>query len=195
MPFDQQDPSDSEKIRDLGAVIRPNWKAIEEGSDGEAQADKLKLWSVNFFSRDDIAPPPVDGNDASELTNGIVMYSKTDSDTDLPEFFVRHEDATVSQLTKGPANISPSGFAKFGETSLFGGLILKFGRVTLPLGVATTITFTDYGLTDFPNNHFGTFIQNSISPSTPVAALNLTLTSFDGYSPVAMTVNFISIGN
>lgn len=163
MPFNAANPADSERIRRLGTVIRPNWVAIEEGSNGDTDnsnpslSQKLKLWSVNYFSRDDIPSAP--GNDAPNVDNAIVMYSKTDSDTDQPEAFFRYEDASIAQLTKGPPNIAPSGFANNGETSIFGGLIIKYAFTDVVPTANPTYTWQGagplgLGLSDFPNEIF-----------------------------------------
>lgn len=177
MPFNAANPADNEKIRRLGIVIRPNWEAIEEGSQDDANPNKLKYWSLNLFSRDDIPSAP--GDDAQDVEDGIAIFSKTDSDTGQPEIFTTHEDATVTQLTKGPANIAPIGFANNGETSIYGGLLLKYGVSSVAGNSSATITFTDVGLTAFPNSIFNIQATPIDSVTNPSFAVNTpTTTSF-----------------
>jgi hypothetical protein len=158
MPFNKANPSDTSKIRNLGINIRPNWKAIEEGSQDDANPNKLKYWAVNLFSRDDIPDAP--GADAPQVDDGLAVFAKTDTDTDLPEMFIRHEDSSITQMTKGPANIAPSGYADNGETFLPGGLILKYALLPVQASNAL-VTFTwagtganQLGLSSFPTNCF-----------------------------------------
>ena len=158
MPFNQANPADNEKIRRLGIVIRPNWKAIEEGSENDANPNKLKYWALNLFERDNIPAAP--GADAPQVDEGIALYSKTDSDSGLPELFFRAEDSTVVQLSKYPPNIAPAAKPTNGETFLSGGLLMKYA-LTDAIGSNATQAFTwqgtganQLGLTDFPNNCF-----------------------------------------
>ncbi len=51
MVWNKARPTDQERIHDLGSAIRPNWKAIEEASDSDTIAQKLKLWAVNLLDR------------------------------------------------------------------------------------------------------------------------------------------------
>lgn len=158
MPFNQANPSDSEKIRRLGIVIRPNWEAIEEGSQSDANPNKLKYWALNLFSRDDILAAP--GNDAPQVDDGIGLYSKRDADSGLPELFFTAEDSTVVQLSKYPPNISPAAKPTNGETFLSGGLLMKYA-LTDSISSSVNQAFlwagtgaNELGLTDFPNNCF-----------------------------------------
>lgn len=194
MPFNAADPANSEKIRRLGIVIRPNWKAIEEASQDDANPNKLKYWAINYFSRDDIGAAP--GADAPQVDDGIAVYSKDDSDTGFPELFTRHEDSTVTQITKGPANIAPIGFTSNGETSIYGGLLLKYGvTATLSGNSTTTQTFTSVGLTAFPNNIF-TVIVNPIASDATFNVKAITTTSFGiENSSGSRAYNWIAIGN
>ena len=165
MPFDQEDPADNEKIRRLGTVIRPNWKAIEEGSNDDSSANKLKYWSVNLYARDliggNINPDPTQADD------GIAIFSKNDADTTFPEIFIKHTDNRVTQMTKGPAVIAPTvdmvSYPNNGSTFLPGGLIMKY---VLTPATSTLLTTYDWGptatvpgniplgLTSFPNKCF-----------------------------------------
>jgi len=175
MPFNQANPTDNEKIRRLGIVIRPNWKALEEGSQDDANPNKLKFWGINYYARDDIPAAP--GNDAPQVDDGIVVYAKTDSDTGFPELFTRHEDSTVTQVTKGPANIAPAMRTDNGETSLYGGLLMKYALVdTGGTGSGDTAytwqgtaSSTELGLTDFPNNCFNVQITGYYVPGGTVS--------------------------
>ncbi len=200
MPFNQANPSDSEKIRRLGIVIRPNWKAIEEGSENDANPNKLKYWAINLYSRDDIPSAP--GNDAPQVDDGIAWYAKTDADSGLPEIFIRHEDSTVTQMSKYPANIAPIGRTSNGETFLAGGLLLKYAD----LGSVTSGTYSylwegtgsslELGLTDFPNNCFQVVLGRYSSSSGNAGYVsNVTTSGFDLTSGNNSGHYVIAIGN
>lgn len=203
MPFNKDNPPSDAKIRRLSELITPNWQAIEQGSQQDADGDKLKLWSVNFFSRDDIPADP--GNNAASVTDGFVLFSKTDSDTSQPELFTRHEDASVRQLTKGPPNIAPSGFANNGETSIYGGLLVKYGRFasgnttgSFTVTFAGTGTTNACGLTAFPNNCFVVIVKaygvGTLARSVDVQSVSAA--SFDMLKSTShASYQFIAIGN
>lgn len=58
MTWNQLKPSDSEKIRDLGTVIRANNKAIEENDTG-VLADSLNQWAIHLVDRSTTTTPNV----------------------------------------------------------------------------------------------------------------------------------------
>lgn len=155
MPFNAANPSDTEKIRRLGIVIRPNWVALQEGSQNDPNPNKLKYWAVNLFSRDAI-PPEAAGADAPQVDDGIALYAKKDSHSGLPELFFRAQNSTVVQLSKYPPNIAPAAKPTNGETFLSGGLLMKYA-LTDTIGSNGVQAFTwqgvganQLGLTDFP---------------------------------------------
>ena len=160
MPFNAANPANGAKVRRIGTLIRPNWVAIEQASESDsddatpANSNKFKYWGLNLFDRTQI-PAPTPPADSPKVDNSIVLYSKVDADTSYPELWTRHSNNDITQLTKGPANIAPGAFTSNGETSIYGGLIVKYGiSPNLTNGSNTLTWITSFGLTDFPNSCF-----------------------------------------
>ena len=102
MVWNATKPSNTEKIRNLGVVIRPNWKAIEQASDSDADADKLKLWAINLYDRNNGA---VTGADTpARIDDAGQVYCRTDdhaTDAYNELFFEDSRDsANEVQLTR-----------------------------------------------------------------------------------------------
>lgn len=180
-------PDTTTKIRNGPGFITANWEAIETASASDASVDKLKYWALNLISRSVIpsAPPP----DAPTITDGMNVFSKADSDTGLPELFITHSDATVTQMTKGPANIAPVGFASNGETSLPGGLQVKYALTPAALAGSNAYLWTggganQLGLSDFYNNAFSVFI----TPFRATAGLTRDQCYITAYSVTGFTI-------
>lgn len=90
MAFDNTQPTNTTKIRNLGVVIRPNWVAIE-------QADStFKPWAINFTDRTaaGIAVNP------TALAAAYLMYCKQDA-AGNPELFGIDVASNIIQFTKG----------------------------------------------------------------------------------------------
>lgn len=158
MPYNKENPANTEKIRNLGAVLRPNFKALEEGSETDPDSQKLKYWSLNLYSRDDIPSAP--GSDAAQVTDAFVLFSKDGADSNKPELFGRYESGEIVQISNFPPNIAPATFPNNGETFLSGGLLMKYA-LSDQLGSSSTVTLTwagtganELGLTSFPNECF-----------------------------------------
>ena len=97
MVWDKTKPSNVEKIQDLGNVIRPNWQAIEEASNGDSDADKLKLWSVNLYDRNNAA---VTGpNVPARIDDAGIIYCRQDaSASPQMEFFFEDQEASANEV-------------------------------------------------------------------------------------------------
>ena len=82
MAWDKTKPGNSEKIRNLGTVIRANWEAIEEGDD-VGVANMLQMRSVQLDNRTGLAA----NNDAQTNAGTHYLYSKDDADAVQEAFF------------------------------------------------------------------------------------------------------------
>ena len=124
MAFDNTQPTNTTKIRNLGVVIRPNWLAIE-------QADSsFQPQAINFKDRT-AAGLPVN---PTALAAAYLLYCKQDA-AGNPQLFGIDSSSNIIQFTKGAPTISTTG-------SLFlpGGLILKWGQFTFT-GTSTVQNF------------------------------------------------------
>jgi hypothetical protein len=108
MVWNKDKPSDQEKIHDLGSVIRPNWKAIEQASDSDTDAQKLKLWAVNLVDRSQpvvtgpVVPNKIGDNAAANNAEAGQVYCHNDG-TFNELFFIGSDvttPATEIQLTQ-----------------------------------------------------------------------------------------------
>lgn len=153
------EPTDNTKLRNLGVVIRPNWVAIEDGD-----ATFLPK-AINFNNRTVSGPT----NDPTAITNAFVMYSKEDSAGNA-ELFGINENSDIIQFTKGLPT-----FATPGEIFLTGGIILKWGTVSIS-STSANLTYA----TAFPNNTLAVLLtqfENSFTTNPPIA-FSYTATKF-----------------
>jgi hypothetical protein len=89
MAWDNTQPTNTTKIRNLGVVIRPNWLAIE-------QADStFKPYAINFTDRT-AAGLPVN---PMAIGTAYIVYCKQDA-AGNPELFGISATSTVTQLVK-----------------------------------------------------------------------------------------------
>ena len=98
MVWDNTKPTNLEKIRNLGIVIRPNWVAIEQASNGDSDADKLRIWAVNLYDRNNAV---VTGADTpTRMDDAGQVYCRNDgAENEL--FFIDSQDpAKETQLTQ-----------------------------------------------------------------------------------------------
>ena len=106
MVWNKEKPSDQERIHDIGSVIRPNWKAIEQASDSDTDAQKLKLWAVNLVDRSQpvvtgpASPSKIGDNAAANNAEAGQVYCHNDG-TFNELFFIGYDvTANEIQLTK-----------------------------------------------------------------------------------------------
>jgi len=97
MAWDKTKPTDAEKIRNLGIVIRPNWEAIEEGDD-VGVANMLEMRSVQLDNRTGLAA----NNDPTTNAGTHYVYSKEDGGGDQ-EGFMKDSAGNVIQMTNDGA--------------------------------------------------------------------------------------------
>ncbi|HUX61395.1 MAG TPA: hypothetical protein VMV32_08790, partial [Ignavibacteriaceae bacterium] len=115
MAFDDTQPTDNTKIRDLGVVIRPNFVAIETG-DSSFEPEK-----VNLLNRT-TATVPID---PVAIATSYIMYSKEDSSGD-PQLYGIDPNSNIMQFT----GIAPS-LATNGYVFLPGNLLLQWFSFTV----------------------------------------------------------------
>ncbi len=116
MSWSQGQPTDNTKIRNLGFVIRPNWKAIEEAQ------PELRYWGSNYANRNTI--PSMPGEDPTAIPDTYITYSK-ETVAGIPELWGINENSDKTQFTDGAATLNNSG-----GTFLAGGLRYQWDRKT-----------------------------------------------------------------
>lgn len=90
MAFAKDKPSNSEKLRNLGVVIRANWEAIVESDDSFAvQAMKFTDRTAAGISLN-----------PNTLASACQIFCKQDSSNN-PELYIRNSTGAIRQLTKG----------------------------------------------------------------------------------------------
>ena len=113
MPFDALQPTNTTKIRNLGTVIRANWKAIEEG---EAS---FKPQEINFPNRTVLGVVPVD---PVAIANTVILYSRTNAGGHT----VLYAEDPASQISQITGSVAPNRAAN-GYTWLPGGMLMQWG--------------------------------------------------------------------
>ncbi len=93
MAWNKALPTDAEKIRNLGIVIRPNWEAIEEGDD-VGVGSMLQMRSVQLDNRTGLAA----NNDPITNAGTHYVYSKDDGGG-VQEGFMKDSAGNVIQMT------------------------------------------------------------------------------------------------
>lgn len=105
MVWDRTRPTNTERIQNLGNVIRPNWTAIEEASNADADEDKLKIWAVNLVDRSQpvvtgpSTPARIGDNVGNNAEAGII-YCRNDDDNNELFFLDSQDPANEVQLTR-----------------------------------------------------------------------------------------------
>jgi hypothetical protein len=119
-------PGNTEKIRNLGVVIRPNWEAIEE-------ADlTFKPHALNYNNRTPLGV----ANDPAAIADTHILYCKDDGSAN-PEMFSIDDTSVISQLTFRDRSLAQSGYVYLAP-----GFILQWGRATILAGTNTiAVTF------------------------------------------------------
>lgn len=182
------DPTDTEKIRLLGQVIRPNWNAIET-------ADSSFLpQAINFKNR---TPSIVPINPAA-IADSLIAFSKDDASS-VAQLFSINENSEIEQLT---GNLSSNTLNKGGGTyytyKIPGalGIILKFGQCNSNT-YGSGGTEVEFAAGDhFPTNNLGVILSVSSTASITYSADTLTTAGFQAYnSNGSLTSYFFAWGN
>lgn len=95
MVWDQTKPRNTEKIRDLGNVIRPNWKAIEE-NDTAVKATSLNQWVIHLIDRSTIGG----ANTPARVDDVGMIYCKNDGAENELFFQDSQDPANEIQLSQ-----------------------------------------------------------------------------------------------
>lgn len=184
MSWDNMQPANTTKIRNLGVVIRPNWAAIE-------QADpSFQPWATNLKDRTEA---DLSANPAA-LDTAYTLFCKQDSEGN-PELFGINSKSAVTQLSRGAVLNAPNG-----SSFLPGGLIFKWGLFNMGQGI-THVDIT-YPGEKFPHAVYSVVISSTTSNTGNEAGLDLShsnLTSFRafrGSSPASnQSYYYMAIGN
>src|SRR3990167_6051303 len=96
MAFVPGEPQDTTKIRDLGAVIRPNWSAIQTAD------SSFKPYAINLIERTSAGQP----GDPTAIADTFIIFSKDDGAD--AEFYGIDENSNVIQLSQDGAMGSTS---------------------------------------------------------------------------------------
>jgi len=184
MSWDNMQPENTTKIRNLGMVIRPNWAAIE-------QADpSFQPWATNLKDRTeaDLSVNP------KALDTAYTLFCKQDSEGN-PELFGINSKSAVTQFTRGSALNAPNG-----SSFLPGGLIFKWGMFAMAQSV-TNVDVT-YPGAEFPHAVYSVVISSTTSNAGNEAGLDLSnsnlksFRAFRGGSPASnQSYYFMAIGN
>lgn len=111
MAFDETQPTDTTKIRNLGVVIRPNWEAIVEGD------STFQPWATNYASRTPLAVT----NDPTAIEHAYILYSKDDA-SGVSQLYGIDENSVITQFTNGAQQTGINGYS-----SLHGGMKIQWG--------------------------------------------------------------------
>lgn len=167
MAFDPSNIQNSTKIRNAPSNLQSNWLAIR-GEDGTYDP-----YVINVQDRTPLVPGTVSAVDPSALSspNAMRMYCKQDADGNQ-QLYVIDPSSQITQLTGQNTNLPGGGYPLNGETSLVGGLLLKWAR-TPNMAADSTVAFEWAGtgsnqlnLTAFPNNVFNIQITMIIVSGT-----------------------------
>lgn len=169
MAWDSSNPTNTEKIRLLGEVIRPNWVAIEDGE------SSLKPKALNLNNRTVSGP----SNDPTAINNSLILYAKEDS-SNIVRLFTR------SKKTSSVTNVQitgPQSKATTGYTYLPGGVILAWGDST----VSNNGTVTIAGMTTLYQPVI-TIDDSSGTPASRAYVFNITSNTFQVKVPTGGSV-------
>lgn len=169
LSWDETQPTNTTKLRDLGVVIRPNWVAIED-ADSTFQPKALNLTNRT------VSGP---SNDPTAIANAYIMYCKDDTAGNA-ELFGINDASQVVQFTRGPVSAATNGYS-----FLPGGILIQWGEVVFG-AISETITFPKA----FTNIPFS-FV---ITGETPTPAVNGSI-SFDSLTNVDVEVYRMEILN
>jgi hypothetical protein len=94
MAFDKTLPSNSTKIRNYPTVLTDNFSAIQQGD------DTLQYWQTNYIDRDNVAGAPPPTQDPTRNDDTIIVFSKTDTASELYVMDAVSPTANIIQLTE-----------------------------------------------------------------------------------------------
>jgi hypothetical protein len=170
MAFNETLPTNTTKIRDLGTEIRPNWVAIQTALSSFAP------WAVNLVNRTTEVPGQVDPILITGPPSAYIMYSKQDGAGNA-ELYSQTPAGNTIQMTKGDATIAATG-----STFLAGGLLMKWGTITLTTPTVNLVNFIAEGLLDFPNAIYNVQLTYGGLTGTSTNVLSVTTIAVDEFN-------------
>lgn len=135
---------------------------------------------------------PVQSPDPATLAGEGGLFTKTTSSSS-ELFYLRDAVATTYQMT-GPLFTGQGALTKGGTTMLFGGIVLKWGFVSVGAGT-TSVSFNTQCGSNFPTNCFTVTTTSGSSTSSLASVNSVTNASFNVVTNAVNTVYFIAIGN
>lgn len=101
MAWNSSKPTNTEKIRDLGTVIRPNWVSLEQGEDANAMVNSnagafVQQYSLALIERDGRAA----NDDPATESETLFAYCKQDSGG-VAEAHLKDPAGNILQLSSG----------------------------------------------------------------------------------------------
>ena len=172
--WDSTQPENTTKLRRLGDVIRPNFKAIESAD------STFKPEAINLADRTPLVSP----NDPTAVAASVILYSKQDG-AGKPQLYSIDPDSNIIQLTAGlPTAADP------GSSYLAGGIIIKWGYGNATVA-GNTITF----VSAFPNNCWEVILTPQGGTGRATSVDTKTVNNFVAHATNTVTVGYIAIGN
>jgi len=175
MAWNKAKPTNSEKIRELGEVIRPNWDAIESAD------SSFKPEALNLADRTALGI----ANNPTALADSVIMYSKQDASGN-PQAYVIDPSSTITKLTGGSSTQAANGrlILPNGLIFIWGGLSITSSWATYAFPGGFTFSTAGFSITGNPNGS-----------TTSIGFQNLTTTGFDAKaSSGSPNIKFIAIG-
>ncbi len=133
MAWDQTKPSNTEKIRDLGSVIRDNWKAIEE-NDTAVAASSLNQWVIHLIDRATIAG----ANTPARIDAIGMIYCRNDGSQNELYFQDSENPANEIQMTEDGSMGSHSTSVKMDDLSFDTDLTYNENNVITAYAITTS---------------------------------------------------------
>lgn len=91
MAWDKTKPANTEKIRNLGSVIRDNWQAIEENDTG-VSSTSLNQWVIHLIDRSTIGG----SNTPARIDNIGMLYCRNDGSNN--ELYFQDSQSTANEI-------------------------------------------------------------------------------------------------
>jgi hypothetical protein len=177
--FDKTRPTNTEKIRDLGTVIRPNWEAIEEAQ------SSFRPYAVNNVDR---TAEPIAPEDPVAIANTLISFCKEDAGG-TPRLFTIDPGSNILQVFAG--TLTDHGGGNY--TLVTGlGIIVKFGY-----GSANNTGFANTFPVAFPTTAGGVLMTPRTAGATFVSFSGLTVAGFTGWlqaGPGTQVITYIAWG-
>jgi len=176
MTWDATQPQNTTKLRNLGAVIRPNWEAIEAGD------SSFIPQALNLADRTPLGV----ANDPIAIADTMILYSKQDVSGN-PQIYAIDPSSIITKLTNGNTLTA----AANGKYILPNGLTFIWGK-----GLAKTSWYTNtFPGSGFANNAFSIVVTKIDDFTYPAAVRSLSKTTFQSKSVNEDYIYYFAVGN